>query len=408
MRHPGARGPPLSGSGTRRKAWSRSPWKRSPNLLCRTWEGWSRRPGIMLAGKKMNTVNIFFLGDFKVDGYYILNAIDYIFIRYFKKFLFRPPMITPNSSNPRRISARMGVATSVRGQIPPPPTFVAPTSTSASVSTNSAVVTRRQTLTGIRTTPQHSNRRPPMAVKQTSHRDPSPKIIVHEDKNVEPIYANVGSAKRSASKDRVASSAAQIKNGAIPKSSRLLSDKRHDRPVVTKRQESDEEKGQRKSKRLEGRRFLTIGYEGEVRSPFRERQNVLPTVQRSKSAQTPKPKTTTSGPKRENSDDEIFAFSEAAAASVLRSKSLRTPNSGIKVPASLRETIYDVTTPKSEKVRRNLSDRVVTPRAGRGNEAGPFIKTALTNSRAKGATPMRTPSRGLVPGASPRVVLNRY
>jgi hypothetical protein len=320
-------------------------------------------------------------------------------------------MTTPNSSNPRRISARMGVATSVRGQIPPPPTFAARTSTSTSVSTNSAVVTRRQTLTGIRTTPQHSNRRTPVTVKQISHRDPSPKIVVNEDKNDEPIYANIGSAKRSESKERVrvSSSAAQNTNGAIPKSSRLLSDKRHDRPVVTKRQESEDEKGQRKSKRLEGRRFLTIGYEGEVRSPFRERQNVLPTVQRSKSAQTPKPKKIpSSAPKRENSDDEIFALSEAAAANILRSKSLRTPSSGIKVPASLRETIYDVTTPKSEKVRRNLSDRVVTPRAGRGNEAGPFIKTALTNSRAKGATPMRTPSRNLVPGASPRVVLNRY
>lgn len=316
-------------------------------------------------------------------------------------------MITPNSSNPRRISARMGVATSVRGHIPPPPTFAAPTSTSTTVSTNSAVVTRRQTLTGIRTTPQHSNRRTPITAKQTSHRDQSPKIVVKEDKNDEPIYANIGSAKHS--KERVST-----QSGVIPKSSRLLSDKRHDRPVVTKRQESDEEKGHRKSKRLEGRRFLTIGYDGEVRSPFRERQNVLPTVQRSKSAQTPKAKNITSAPKRENSDDEIFALSEAAAANVLRSKSLRTPNSGIKVPASLRETIYDVTTPKSEKVRRNLSDRVVTPRAGRENEAGPFIKTVLTNSRTKGTTPMRTPSRSLALGASPtvrnspRTVLNRY
>lgn len=43
-----------------------------------------------------------------------------------------------------------------------------------------------------------------------------------------------------------------------------------------------------------GNHNLTLkisGYEGEVRSPFRERQNNLAvTVQRSKSAQTPKPK----------------------------------------------------------------------------------------------------------------------
>ena len=45
----------------------------------------------------------------------------------------------------------------------------------------------------------------------------------------------------------------------------------------------------RKSKRIEGRRFLTIGYDGEVRSPLRDRKNTpsIATVQRSKSAQTP-------------------------------------------------------------------------------------------------------------------------
>ena len=44
----------------------------------------------------------------------------------------------------------------------------------------------------------------------------------------------------------------------------------------------------RKSKRIEERRHLTIGYAGEkVRSPLKERQNIMVTVQRSKSAQTP-------------------------------------------------------------------------------------------------------------------------
>jgi len=44
----------------------------------------------------------------------------------------------------------------------------------------------------------------------------------------------------------------------------------------------------RKSKRIEERRYLTIGYAGEkVRSPLKERQNIMVTVQRSKSAQTP-------------------------------------------------------------------------------------------------------------------------
>ena len=289
----------------------------------------------------------------------------------------RPPMSTPTSANPRRISARMGVATSVRH--PPTSTYVAPTST---MPTNSAVVTRRQTLTGIRTTPQHSNRRTPLAVGKMMLNDP-PKIVVDK---YEPIYANVAPIQENKVEVKTAKS-------------RLMSDKRHDRPVVTKRHETEDEKVQRKSKRLEGRRHLTIGYEGEVRSPFRERQNVLPTVQRSKSAQTPKPKSALTKPKTPKKDDDVFSFSDVA--SVLRSKSLRTPNSGIKVPASLRETIYDVTTPKSDKVRRNLSDRVVTPRGCRPNEAGPFIKSALNQSRVRGSTPMRTHSR--IPAASPQV-----
>ena len=45
--------------------------------------------------------------------------------------------------------------------------------------------------------------------------------------------------------------------------------------------------------RRKSKRFMTIGYEGEVgRSPLMERQNIVVTVQRSKSAQTPMGKTT--------------------------------------------------------------------------------------------------------------------
>jgi hypothetical protein len=309
----------------------------------------------------------------------------------------RPPP-TMTSTTPRRMSARMGVATSVRV-----PTFVAPTATSSGVPTMTASATRRQTLTGIRTTPQQANRRTPIAVKTTSRIEP-PKIVVSS--RDEPIYANLNVAKRSTSVEK---RDASTHKDVAPKS-RLLSDRRHDRPVVNKRHETDEEKFQRKSKRLEGRRHLTIGYEGEVRSPLREKQNVMATVQRSKSAQTPKPKPTLAKKHADNSDDDIFSGFETA--SVLRSKSLRAASTEIQVPASLRETIYDITTPKSERVRRNLSDRVVTPRGCR-NEAGPFIKTALTNSRVKGSTPMRgqrVAGLGASPTVrnSPRVLLNRY
>ena len=64
------------------------------------------------------------------------------------------------------------------------------------------------------------------------------------------------------------------------------------------------------------------------------------------------------------------------------------------VPDSLRETIYDVTTPKSEKVRRHLSDRVMTPKGGR-QEAVPFIKEVLTVSRS-------TPKAGTITPRLPK------
>jgi hypothetical protein len=163
----------------------------------------------------------------------------------------RPPA-TPTAPAPRRASARMGVATAVRTT-----TFAAP---------SAAVTTRRQTLTGIRTTPQHTTRRPPPPAAPKPEAPITPKIVV-DSSDLEPPSDSPKAGARS---------------------SRLLSDRRHDRPAVARRHETDEEKTLRKSKRIEGRRHLTIGYDGEVRSPFRERQNVMATVQRSKSAQTPK------------------------------------------------------------------------------------------------------------------------
>ena len=66
----------------------------------------------------------------------------------------------------------------------------------------------------------------------------------------------------------------------------------------SKRSQQQRTANLRKSKRIEGRRFLTIGYDGEVRSPLRDRKNTPrgggtgnATVQRSKSAQTPSNKT---------------------------------------------------------------------------------------------------------------------
>ena len=131
----------------------------------------------------------------------------------------------------------------------------------------------------------------------------------------------------------------------------------------------------RKSKRIEGRRFLTIGYDGEMRSPLRDRKNTPnnATVQRSKSAQTPSKKTQLHLNKKDKNEKENLENENALCRNVQRSLSLRSPRPPVVVPASLKETIYDITTPKSEKVKRQLSDRVMTPKGGRP-EAVPFIK----------------------------------
>merc|ERR1712020_773974 len=145
---------------------------------------------------------------------------------------------------------------------------------------------------------------------------------------------------------------------------------------------------------------MGIGYAGEkVRSPLKERQNIMITVQRSKSAQTPAkgakvtPRNNYSNKiksRRKQFKDSPYTenthYSENLI-NVRRSMSLRSPNPALEIPSSLKETIYDVTTPKSDKVKRNLSDRVITPGRGGKREAAPYIKTALL-SDGKTRTPV--------------------
>lgn len=253
----------------------------------------------------------------------------------------RTPAKTPLSAQPsRRMSARMGIA----GKATPKG------STGVSVAPAVTIAPRRQTLTGIRTCANKEAKRA----------------------SVEPTYSNIEATKRPEALYE------NVKPALPP---RQPTPKRT--PTRPASSLQTPKAGQRRSKRLEGRRHLTIGYEGEVRSPLKERQNtpLMAKVQRSKSAQNP-PRKHQNQIKSKNSggrkmDENGLDF---FLANVQRSKSLRSPGASIKVPQSLKETIYDVTTPKSEKVRRNLSDRVMTPRRGK-QAAVPFIKTALNTSR---------------------------
>ena len=246
-------------------------------------------------------------------------------------------MAAPTTAPSRRTSARMGVA----GKSLTP------------------AANRRQTLTGIRTTtttsPASSKKRASSTAATTPFKS---SLSTNQNQNHrnhdEPIYSNVPikTARPYANRERaVAIVEAAVStpqqnrklNNATPRSSGGSSRARNNR--------------QRKSKRIEERRHLTIGYSGEVRSPLRERQNTMPprvaTVQRSKSAQNASSSTGKKAGKRMARPAEAD-IENMNAANVQRSKSLRSPGPPVVVPASLRETIYDVTTPKSEKVSKCL------------------------------------------------------
>lgn len=142
---------------------------------------------------------------------------------------------------------------------------------------------------------------------------------------------------------------------------------------LSKRQE-------RKSKRIEGRRHFTIGYTGEIRSPLKETQaNIVATVQRSKSAQTPmmKKPSRKSGSAKHTLETEF----DVSHAMVTRSYSIRSP--------VVRESHGKQYTPLSQRVKRHQSDRITgnTPTAKRK----PILKMHYDRRipAGNGTTPLR-------------------
>jgi len=132
----------------------------------------------------------------------------------------------------------------------------------------------------------------------------------------------------------------------------------------------------KKEKKKEVRRHLTIAYPGEVRSPLKERQNQDANVKRSNSDQTPSKKNNPVKPKP-NIENNDYVNVVVVRKHSLRSDLLMSPRPDI--PTGLQETIADVTTPRSDKVRRAMSDRCHTPRT-----TTPFIKGALRTPVHKG------------------------
>merc|ERR1719270_2459064 len=206
-------------------------------------------------------------------------------------------MATPKEASgaARRLSARMGtsMATPARmGTSMATPGPRKPTSTLASLPPTPGAGSRRQTLTGIRTTVAHNKRQPPSA----NYANPT---IASNNKvrDKSPILDQVGSRRKSPNPSAIKSPIEpSYQNVKVERKNSISRDiKRHPverstsgskgRKNRVRRNKSDAES---RTRRKEERRYLTIGYPGEVRSPLKERQNNIPAnVRRSESDRTP-------------------------------------------------------------------------------------------------------------------------
>jgi len=210
---------------------------------------------------------------------------------------FNQPGATPGrsvaSGASRRLSARMGTSMATPGPRKP-------TSTLASLPPTPGAGSRRQTLTGIRTTVTTSKRQPPTAnyanptiasnnkvrdkspiLDQTGSRKCAPRSkspnnpsAIKSPGSLEPSYQNVKVERKN-------TNSRDIKRHPVERSTSGSKGRKN----RVRRNKSDAES---RTRRKEERRYLTIGYPGEVRSPLKERQNNIPAnVRRSESDRTP-------------------------------------------------------------------------------------------------------------------------
>ena len=205
--------------------------------------------------------------------------------------------ITPQPSS-RRQSARMGIAgrSSVMPVVSSGASKMLPSSPQTSMGIAGAAA-RRQSI-GIRANNQPYNKlesprqrnktnaiankgevvmnKTDLHIPQININEPSYENVTfqHQDKNSKSNYQNSSISRVAESDIKAKPSTGKLKNTSdLCKNGRVS---------------ENEPKMSRKSKRIEERRYLTIGYTGEkVRSPLKEKQNLIATVQRSKSAQTP-------------------------------------------------------------------------------------------------------------------------
>ena len=215
---------------------------------------------------------------------------------------------TPVRTPSRRLSARMGVVAA----------------TSSPTGKNSTPPqTRRQTLTGIRTSAHAA------ANNKSTLGHNNPKLPHHSHHHHNNANKRVTVKK---------TPEVVVLDNSAPSSS------------------SRRKRNNYRQNNLDNRRHKTIGYPGEVRSPLRERGNISATVQRSHSAQTPlqnKPK----APKSKVKLQQHHSM-------VRRSHSLRSPMVKIdengrvsSVVRAQEDNSPMLRTPKNNKVKRHGSER---------------------------------------------------
>jgi len=271
------------------------------------------------------------------------------------------PLRHPGS---RRLSARMGTTVTTPG-IRPAPTSTLP-------STPGPGSARKQTLTGIRTTATTGKRlstyanptisstikskdksplyepvqpRDPARPTTTKSRSPNPSVTSAPQKVKksprEPSYQNVKVERKN-------SNSRDIKKHPVERSTSGSKERKN----RVKRNRSNAEK--ERSRRKEERRYLTIGYPGEVRSPLKERQNILAAnVRRSNSDKTPSRTNYKSG--------EILTRSKLRNAENIMANVVRKHSLKSDVLMSPQLVKIDQYTP-SKLVKRTASERA-TPKS---------------------------------------------
>lgn len=252
-----------------------------------------------------------------------------------------PTTPNPTASNSRRLSARMGISTAMTTGTPKTGSGSTPFSSSK----------RRQTLTGIRTSVKFK----PVP--------PSP-------------YQDAGSGGLPIPGSHHAS--AHLRPPQLPPRIRTTPARNRtqvhsDSPFISMKPKSSD----RKARRQDEKRHLTIGYTGEVRSPLRERQNIVPTVQRSKSAQTPLQRKAVN--KKIAADDEE---NQSLHPMVRRSQSMRDAEGNeenLPSPAQVSGT-------PNNAVKRHHSERTPKERA--------YLKRLESRKKSTGIHSAYTPIRG--------------